>query len=395
MVPTALVWSEQLATYGFRPGHPLNPVRVRLTVELIRRLGLLDDGDVLAPRDASDEELALVHSPEYIEAVKRLSAPQPEPADAADARRWGIGTDDVPIVAGMDAMSRRVVGATLVAAEAVLDGRFRRAFNPAGGLHHAHRAAASGFCVYNDLAVAIAWMRRAGGPRPRVMYIDYDAHHGDGVQEAFWDDPDVLTVSFHESPSYLFPGTGWVEELGDGAGHGYAVNVPLDAHTGDASFHRLFAELVPTLADAFRPDVIVLQNGCDTHWKDPLTHMRCTTRLYERLVRLVGDVANRHCEGRIVATGGGGYAVYEVVPRAWTLVWAALRGEAAPDAIPRDWLDAILAEHGVLVPVTLRDPEGSLEPSPREDAAAERNLRTLEAVRRQAVPLLTGWSLGF
>ncbi len=379
-----------MTPYGFPAGHPMNADRLRLTVELIRALEMLPESEVVAGRDATDDELVLFHTRQYVGAVRRLSGPEP---DAAEAARWGLGTEDVPVVPGMDAMARAVVGGTLVAAEEVMSGRRTRAFNVAGGMHHGHRARAAGFCVYNDLAVAIQWMRTEH--RARVMYVDYDAHHGDGVQEAFWDDPEVLTVSFHESPAYLFPGTGWVDELGGGDGHGYAVNVPLDAHTGDASYYRLFSELVPPLARAFRPDVIVLQCGCDAHFRDPLTHMRCTTRLFERLTRVVCDVADEVCGGRVVATGGGGYAVYEVVPRAWALVWGILRGEPAPDGVPRVFQDRVLAEHGVLVPATLRDPEGSLPPSPREEEAAARNLRTLDAVRRQALPLVTGWSLGF
>jgi acetoin utilization protein AcuC len=376
--------------YGFPEGHPLDPVRLRLTIELMRSMGLVADADVVEPRAATDAELTAVHSVEYVEAVKRFSAAGQDPTGA---ERWGLGTEDVPIVEGMDAAARLIVGATLVAAEQVMSGACVRAFQPGGGLHHAHRARAAGFCVYNDLAVAIAWVRRRFGAR--VMYVDYDAHHGDGVQEAFWDDPEVLTVSFHESGTYLFPGTGWIDEQGGGGGHGYAVNVPLDAYTGDDSYYQLFSGLVPDLAEAFRPDVIVLQNGCDAHFQDPLAHLRCSTGLFERFVRVVDDVADRHCDGRIIATGGGGYSVYDVVPRAWTLVWAALKGEAAPDAIPREWLDSVLARYGVLVPPTLRDPPGTMPASPREAEADANNLRTLQAVRRQALPLLTGWSLGF
>lgn len=368
----------------------MDPVRLTLTLDLIRQLDLLDDRAVVAPRPATDAELEAVHDPAYVAAVRRLSEPD---ADLADAQRWGIGTEDVPVVEGMDAAARLIAGATLVAAEQVMEGHSGRAFQMSGGLHHAHKARAAGFCVYNDLAVAMAWIRRTY--RARVMYIDYDAHHGDGVQELFWDDPEVLTVSFHESGTFLFPGTGWVDEMGGGGGHGYAVNVPLDAHTGDESFHRLFVELVPQLADAFRPDVIVLQNGCDSHFRDPLTHLRCSTGLYERLVRLVGDIADRHCDSRIIATGGGGYAVHDVVPRAWTLVWATLNGETAPDLVPAPWRDAVLAYYGVVTPATLRDPPSTIPPSPREAETQANNLATLRAVRRLVLPLLTGWSLGF
>ena len=386
---TALVWDDALASYRFTATHPMDPRRLGLTLELIRRLSLLADDQVVAPRRATDDDLLLAHAPGLIDAVKRVSAGEP----VADAARYGLGSEDVPIVAGMHDAAAHVVGATLTAAELVMGGRAKRAFSLAGGLHHARRAEAAGFCIYNDLAVAIRWMQQTHGAR--VLYIDYDAHHGDGVQWIFYEDPDVLTLSFHESGAYLFPGTGFVEEHGEGDGYGYSVNVPLDAHTDDASWEEHFNSLVPEIAAAFRPDVIVLQCGCDGHVLDLLTHLRCTTGLFERMTRLVCDLADEHCEGRLVATGGGGYAVYRVVPRAWTLVWAALNGVTAPDRIPDDWLRMARLESGGTVPPLLRDAPGDFPASPRSASAADANARTAAAVRRTALPLLTGWGLAF
>src|SRR5690606_23714734 len=333
-------------------------------------LGLVGDEarPVLAPRLATDTELLAVHAPEYVAAVKRLSE---RGANELDGLGWGLGTPDTPVVAGMHEMAALVAGATLTAAEAVMTGRVRRAFSPAGGLHHAVRARASGFCVYNDLAGAIRWIQREFGVR--VMYIDYDAHHGDGVQQIFYEDPDVLTVSYHESGVYLFPGTGFIDELGAGDGYGYAVNVPLDAHTESDSWRAAFETLVPPLADAFRPDVIVLQTGCDGHVLDPLTHLRATTGLFEDLVRVVCGVADRHCDGRIIATGGGGYAVHAVVPRAWTLVWATLCGAAVPDALPDRFVQAVRREGGEDVPGMLRDAADAFPPWPRREQVAAAN----------------------
>lgn len=392
MSTTALLWDGALAGYRFRPGHPLDPRRLELTVGLIRSLGLAGGAErpVVAARPATEEELLLAHAPEYVEAVRRLSLPGARPEEGLP---WGLGTEDTPVVERMHEMGLGVVGATLAAAEEVMSGRARRAFSPSGGLHHAKRAAAGGFCVYNDLAVAIRWMQREHGAR--VLYIDYDAHHGDGVQEIFYDDPEVLTVSFHESGVYLFPSTGFVDEMGAGDGYGYSVNVPLDAQTEDDSWRAAFTELVPELADAFRPDVIVLQNGCDGHVLDPLAHLRATTGLFEDFVRVVGEVADRHCKGRIVATGGGGYAIYTVVPRAWALVWGALCGEPAPDAVPAEWLAAVRRESGMEVPSTLRDPPGAYPPAPRRAEVEANNARTVQDVRRRVLPLLTGWGLAF
>jgi acetoin utilization protein AcuC len=387
----ALVWSDDLARYRFRPGHPLDPRRLELTWSLIQAMSLVGDDrrPVVAPRDATDAELLTVHSSDYLDAVRAVS----ENPGARVAARYGLGTDDVPIVPGMHDMARAVVGSTLTAAELVASGSVTRALALAGGLHHAHASAASGFCVYNDLAVAIRWLQRTHGMR--VLYLDYDAHHGDGVQAIFYDDPDVLTFSIHESGLYLFPRSGFIDEIGEGDGHGYAANIPLEAQTEDASFLGAFDAVVPELAEAFKPDILVVQTGCDAHALDPLTHLRCSTSLFEQLARRVGDIADRHCGGRVVATGGGGYAIHEVVPRAWTLTWAALCGDEAPDTIPEDWLEQVRAEAPTALPATLRDPPGTIPPSPDRARVEKANDLTVRTLHRRIFPLVTGWGLGF
>lgn len=389
---SALIWDPGVLAYRFRPDHPFNPKRLELTVSLIEAMELVGGLDrvVVPPRPATEEELLRVHSREYVEAVRRLSRPGAKPEEGWG---WGLGTDDTPVFPGMHDVTSLVVGGTIRAAELVMSGEVTRAFNLAGGLHHAHRDQASGFCVYSDLAAAIAWIREAHGAR--VMYVDYDAHHGDGVQGIFYDDPNVLTLSLHESGRFLFPGTGFVDELGDGEGYGYSLNLPLDPSTEDESWIDVYARLLPDVAEAFRPDVIVLQNGCDGHTLDPLTHLRATTRLYEETVRITCEVADRVCGGRVVATGGGGYAIWRVVPRAWTLVWAGLSGQWAPDPVPLRWLDRWQGESPELLPDCLRDRPDAFTPVPRRAEVAALNLRTLESLRRQALPLLRGWGLGF
>lgn len=386
---SALVWSDELAGYRFRPGHPLDPRRLELTMALIRAMDLVDDHQIVVPGDATDDDLLTVHDADYVAAVRTASA---DP-DAAVDPRFGLGTADVPVVPRMHEMSRAVAGSTLTAAELVATGKVTRAFGVAGGLHHAHAAAASGFCVYNDLAVAIHRLKTRYGLR--VMYIDYDAHHGDGVQAIFYDDPDVLTVSLHESGLYLFPATGFVEELGEGDGHGFCANVPLEAQTRDDSFIAAFDAVVPDLARAYRPDVLVVQAGCDTHAFDPLTHLRCTTNLSEALMRRVVAIADECCDGRIVATGGGGYAIRTVVPRAWTLAWATLSGREAPDPLPDAWVREAQAEDPTRIPTTLRDPPGLVEPTERQEEVARANDLTVRSLKRKLMPLVTGWGLGF
>jgi acetoin utilization protein AcuC len=389
---TALIWDPAVTGYRLRPDHPFNPKRLELTVSLIEALELVDGerNVVVPPRVATEEELLRVHSREYVEAVKRFSAPG---ADQSGAWKWGLGTDDTPVFPGMHDVTSLVVGSTIRAAELVMGGEVTRAFSLAGGLHHAHRGRGSGFCVYSDLAAAIAWIREEHDAR--VMYIDYDAHHGDGVQGIFYEDPNVLTLSIHESGRYLFPGTGFVDELGEGEGYGYSLNLPLEPFTEDESWLWLHERVLVETAEAFRPDVIVLQSGCDGHTLDPLTHLRATTRLYEETTKLVCQVADALCGGRVVATGGGGYAVWSVVPRAWTHVWAALSGQPVPRQVPFSWLDRWQGESPELLPTAMHDEPDAFGPVPRRAEIEATNRRTLEALRRQALPLLRGYGLGF
>jgi acetoin utilization protein AcuC len=391
-VKAALIWDRSFTSYKFRADHPFNPKRLELSISLIEHLGLLDGGRfrIVPSRSATDDELLRVHSPEYIDAVRRFGDSD---ADQTGAEQWGLGTEDNPIFPRMHEATSRVVGGTLRAAELVMRGEVDRAFAIAGGLHHAHRDRASGFCVYSDLAAAIAWIRE--GYNVRVLYIDYDAHHGDGVQGIFYSDPEVLTLSLHESGRYLFPGTGFIDELGEGEGFGYSLNIPMEPQTEDDSWIGIYRDLLADVASAFRPEVIVLQSGCDAHVLDPLSHLRCTTRLYEESVRLTAAVADEYCGGRLIVTGGGGYAVWRVVPRAWTLVWAALTGQQVDNTVPREWIERWQGESPCLLPERLRDPADVFPPVARRAEVEAINRRTLEALRRDALPLLRGWGLGF
>lgn len=390
-VSSALIWDPAVTGYKFRPDHPFNPRRLELAVSLIEALGLIDgtQARVVAPRVATDAELLAVHSREYLDAVRRFSGG----TDRTGAMRYGLGTDDTPIFPGMHEITSLVAGATIRAAELVMSGEVKRAFSICGGLHHAHRDRASGFCVYSDLAAAIAWIRREHGGK--VLYIDYDAHHGDGVQGIFYEDPDVMTLSLHESGRYLFPGTGFVDELGEGDGYGYSLNVPLEAFTEDDSWLDIHRKLIPEVMEAYRPDVVVLQSGCDGHSLDPLTHLRASTRLFEETTKIVCEAADAVCGGRVIATGGGGYAVWQVVPRAWTLVWGVLSGQQVPNHIPHAWLDRWQGEAPVMLPPYVRDADEDHKPVPRREEIEATNRRTLESLRRQALPLIRGWGLGF
>lgn len=322
----AIVWDDLLREYDFGPGHPLAPVRVQLAMRLAIDFGLLDHEhvQVLSPVElATDEQLLRVHEAAYVEAVMRAS----DDPGFLDAAR-GLGTPDDPVFPNMHRASARVAGATLAAAKAVHSGAVEHAVNLSGGLHHALPGAAEGFCVYNDLGVAIAWLLDQGVPR--VAYVDVDVHHGDGVQAMFWDDPRVMTVSIHESPRTLFPGSGWPHEIGGPAAEGTAVNIALPAGTGDQGWLRAFHAVVPHVLEAFQPTVLVSQQGCDTHFDDPLAHLTKSLDGQRMAYEALHRWSHRYAGGRWIATGGGGYEWVDVVPRAWTHLVAEAIGRPIP-----------------------------------------------------------------
>jgi acetoin utilization protein AcuC len=347
-----VVWDEQLAAYDFGPAHPLAPLRVDLAIRLARAFGLFDLANVTvaAAPVADDALLRLVHEAGYIDAVKRVSK-DPRSPDLAR----GLGTEDNPVFAGMHEASAHVVGATVAAADAVAAGAAEHAVNIAGGLHHAMPGAASGFCIYNDVAIGIARLLESGVER--VAYVDVDVHHGDGVQAAFWDDPRVLTISIHESGRALFPGTGFPDESGGPHAEGSAVNIALPPGTGDAGWLRAFSAVVPHLVEAFEPQVLVTQHGCDSHFLDPLAHLTLSLDGQRMAYQALHRLAHRHAGGRWLATGGGGYEIVDVVPRAWS----HLIGEAAGAPIdrsaetPAEWREYVKARTGRTPPFHMTD----------------------------------------
>ena len=320
--PVALVYGDELMKHHLSDQHPLQPIRVRLAMDLIRSTGLIEHAHLLPPRAATIQELQLVHASGYIELVQRLSDPaQRARVSHAEMDAAGFASADNPISDELHEGTSLVAGASLVAAEAIEGGAALHAFSPSGGLHHAHRDRASGFCTYNDAAIACQWLKDRGH---RVAYVDVDVHHGDGVEAIFQGDPDVLTISLHESGRYLFPGTGYPEECGVGAGRGSSANLPFFPFTWDEPWLQGFERVVPPLLRRFKPTVLVTQDGCDTHYLDPLAHLAATTRIWPRVGRVFHELAHELCEGRWLALGGGGYAIYEVVPRAWTLFFAEM-----------------------------------------------------------------------
>ncbi|MFF8840364.1 acetoin utilization protein AcuC [Streptomyces sp. NPDC015130] len=380
-----LMWDEAVTQYDFGPEHPMDPVRLALTMSLVRAFGLDRATDVVSAKPVGESTLRLVHREDYVSAVRAASA-DPRRADQA----YGLGTVDDPAFAGMHEVSALIAGQSVGAAEAVWRGEAAHAVNFAGGLHHAMPGSASGFCIYNDASLAIARLLELGAER--VAYVDVDVHHGDGVQAAFWEDPRVLTVSLHEHPRTLFPQTGWPEETGAaGPGEGGAVNVALPAGTGDAGWLRAFHAVVPELMADFRPQVLVTQHGADTHFEDPLAHLAVSLDAQRAVQEACHELAHEYAEGRWVALGGGGYAVVDVVPRSWThLVGIAAHAPVEPESMtPSSWRDEVYARTRQLGPARMTDgrwPVGFREWAAGYDPA-DRLDQAVLATRKAAFPL--------
>jgi len=376
-----LVFGPRSLAYDFGPQHPLTPLRFGPGIDLLQAVGARPG---LAPTPAADEALLRVHLPAYVEAVKAFSADPRRPG------AMGIGLSDNPAFPGMHEAAAVVAGGSLEAMKAILRGEADHAFHPGGGLHHAMASKAWGFCIYNDVALAVARARADG---LRVLYVDLDVHHGDGVQSAFLRDPGVLTVSIHESGRYLFPQTGFIDELGEGSAAGTSVNLPLEPSTGDGAWLAAVRSLVPALAAVFGPDVVVSQHGADSHAWDPLAHLRVTTTAMGEAARLVDAVAHRWAGGRWLATGGGGYDAYRVVPRAWALTWLAGAHRDVPDETPAGWRarwGAAAGHFGMpgMPPAFLDAPNAGMPVSGAQEAAGERSMAMLARARATVLPRL-------
>lgn len=380
-----VVWAPELLGYDFGAGHPMAPLRLELTMELARVLGLLSGDDVrlVGAKPASDALLQTVHEPDYVAAVHAASD-----RGISDPAR-GLGTDDDPVFRGMHEAAARIVTGSVEAALAVWRGDVEHAVNLTGGMHHAMPGAASGFCVYNDAAVAIHRLLDEGAQR--VAYVDLDAHHGDGVQKVFWDDPRVLTVSVHESGHTLFPGTGHARETGGQDAPGTAVNVALPAHTRDAAWLRAIDAIVPAVVREFAPEVIVSQHGCDSHIEDPITNLGVSIDAERTAAVRMHDLAHEVAGGRWVALGGGGYAILDVVPRAWSHVIGIATHRPVDPAtrVPEEWQEEVVRRYGRRGPERMTDGEsGTFRPwaagyDPSDDVD-----RAIRATRAAVFPLL-------
>lgn len=342
---TTLLYSEKLLDYNLGPLHPLRPLRVKLTHDLIQAKGLLngDEITITAPRVASEEDILLFHKKEYVRLVQKYS----------ESGSGLLDSGDTPAFKGCFEATSLVVGASLEACDKIMNVKFAHAFNPSGGLHHAHPERASGFCIFNDPAVSVNYLRKKYGVK-KLVYLDIDAHHGDGVMYGFYNDPSLLDIDFHENGKYIFPGTGFPDEIGENEGKGLKLNVPLLPGTGDEAYLKAFRKLVPDILRKFRPEIVLLQCGADGHVDDRLAHLRLTTNTYMEVVSEMHLLAHELCDGRFLLFGGGGYTLANV-PRVWTIALATLAGKQLENQIPERWSREFARLTGEDAPKELHD----------------------------------------
>lgn len=368
------VYSEELLKYRFSQEHPFNQYRLKITLDLLQKSNLIEEHHIIPPRIATDEELQLVHDPNYVQAVRLAGQGL---LSNEQAENYGLGTEDTPMFPNMHEASALLVGGTLTAVDQVMTGQTQHALHIGGGLHHGFRGKASGFCIYNDSSVAIKYIQEKY--KAKVLYVDTDAHHGDGVQWSFYDDDQVCTFSIHETGRYLFPGTGNTNERGQGKGYGYSFNIPVDAFTEDESWLYAYETALREVTEFFKPDVILTQNGADSHYFDPLTHLSATMKIYEKIPKLAHELAHQYCNGKWIAVGGGGYDIWRVVPRAWSRVWMEMTDASHINGpLPLEWLERWQKEAPVTLPTTWEDPDGLYSPIPRKAEITEKNFQVVE-----------------
>lgn len=384
------IWINHKASeqYRFHDEHPFHPIRLQLTENLLKACGSLTDAQTAPPFSLEEAERVVrdIHRADYIEAVTQLSVSSPDPAAIKLAEKYGLQQEgDTPYFLGMHDAALSVTAGSLAAADAVMSGRSQHALNLAGGLHHAFPDRASGFCVYNDAAAAISYIRQKY--QARVLYIDTDVHHGDGVQWFFYADPDVFTLSIHETGKFLFPGTGFHHERGEASGYGACLNLSMEPYTEDESWLECFQEAIEHAARSFKPDIIVTQHGCDAHAFDPLAHIHCSMRIYREMPRIINDIAERYNQGKWVALGGGGYDHWRVVPRAWSLLWLEMSGhpllaqiDKSPlgGLLPSQWSAFSLADIPTQLPLAWLDDISKWAPMPRKAEITAKNKAMLE-----------------
>lgn len=382
MIKTGIIWSDRYIEYNLGEGHPMNPKRLMIPYQLFRNLNLFELPEIqtFTPQPATDLDLLLFHSLSYLEAMKALSK-----AGGGARLRLGLGTGDCPVFPEMHEAARLVVGGALEGIERIQSGDVQQAFAILGGLHHAFAERASGFCYYNDVVIAIRYLQQKYGIE-RILYIDTDVHHGDGVLHAFYEDKNVLGISLHESGQFIYPGTGHNDEIGKNEGLGYTINIPFFPGTWDELYIKTFENIIPCVWEEYDPEFVIWQCGADGHFRDVLGHLALTTKLYSYLGKRITELS-RQCsaQGRLLLLGGGGYNP-DSVARVWLAILASITEIKLPTKSPREWIDFCYQNFDYKVSSLLED--APLDPKKLdgypfiEEEIEEANLQTLHYLKK-------------
>ncbi|MEM2109779.1 MAG: acetoin utilization protein AcuC [Candidatus Odinarchaeota archaeon] len=326
------IYHEDYLKYDFGKGHPLNSIRIQMHKELLELNSFFNNPNVylIKPEPCTDQDLLTVHTPEYIDLIKKLSVD-------------GVGSvddKDTPAFKNMFNIAKIAVGGTVTAVDEVMNGKITHAWNPGGGFHHAKPSAGGGFCIFNDIAIAIKRLISKYNLK-RILYLAIDSHHGNGVQDIVYDDNRGFRLSLHESGETLYPHSGFEEETGIGEGKGYNLNIPLPIGTFDEAYVHVVSELLPLIAEFYNPQLIVLAAGADAHFLDPLSHLQLTSTTYIRIADIVHDISHKYCKGRCIILGAGGYNL-NATPRMWSLMVSRISGVEVKDEIPVEWRDKFI-----------------------------------------------------
>lgn len=368
---TGYVYSNQLMQYRFSNEHPFNQMRLKLTTELLIDAGLLHSSQIITPRIATDEELTLIHTYDYVNAIKHASRGI---LSEVESKKYGFANEDTSQFKHMHQHSARIVGGALKLADMIVSGEVKNGCHLGGGLHHALPGRANGFCIYNDVAITAKYLSEKY--HMKVMVIDTDAHHGDGVQWSFYTQNEILNYSIHETGKFLFPGSGHYTERGKEQGFSYSVNVPLEPYTEDASYIDCFKRTVTPVIQSYQPDIILSVHGVDIHYLDPLTHMNCTLDSLNAVPYYIKSFADEYTDGKVLMFGGGGYNIWRVVPRAWSHVFLSLMDVPIQHGdLPKDWVDKWKQYCPTDLPTTWDDQRLDYMEIPRTKEITEKNLK--------------------
>ncbi len=371
-----IIYHSDYKKYSLGSDHPFDPRRIEMVIDLLNEMGFLKEP--IAPSPVELNQLSKIHDKLYIQAVEAASRGEA----VSNIEEFGLGTLDNPITEGMAEGARLQAGGTLLGAELLVGNKAKKVLQLGGGFHHAHHRMAEGFCIYNDLALAIKEMTNAGW---HVAYLDLDVHHGDGVQEMFYSDDKVMTISFHESGEYLFPGTGWLHELGKGVGRSLKLNLPLEPFTEGDSYLEVFEGIVPAALSWFKPAALIVQAGADAHFSDPLADLMLTTQDYEKIFRKTLELVETNCKGRVLFTLGGGYSL-TAVPRIWTILYLLIFGFELPEELPEKWRMRWEKKIGKLIPHLLHDHNPAFEPIPRKNEITQTNRELVQRLLDAVAP---------